>query len=79
MDATRQSELPDFLTVEEAAAELRLSRSQAFEMTRISRATGGRRGLPVLEFGRILRVPKAVIVRMAADIPQTEGAGFDRA
>ena len=57
MDDTRR-DLPDFLTVEEAAALLRLSRSQAYEMTRVWRATGGRRGLAVLEFGRILRVPE---------------------
>ena len=71
MDDTR-ADLPDFLTVEEAAALLRLSRSQAYEMTRVWRATGGRRGLAVLEFGRILRVPKAVLVRMASELPHAE-------
>ena len=34
-------ELPDFLTVEEAAEVLRLGRSQAYELTRIYRVTGG--------------------------------------
>jgi hypothetical protein len=29
------------------------------------RATGGERGLPVQEFGRILRVPKASLLRLA--------------
>lgn len=69
---TNGQDLPDFLTVEEAAAHLRLSRSQAYEMTRIWRATGGRRGLPVLEFGRILRVPKAVLLRMANELPEPD-------
>jgi hypothetical protein len=41
-------ELPDFLTVEEAAEVLRLGRSQAYELTRIYRVTGGSRGLPVV-------------------------------
>lgn len=52
--------------VEEAAKVLRLGRSQAYELARAYRATGGRRGLPVLEFGRTLRVPKAAIVGFAA-------------
>jgi hypothetical protein len=59
------TDAPDFLTVEEAAALLRLGRSQAYELTRVWRATGGERGLPVLEFGRILRVPKAALLRVA--------------
>lgn len=69
---TNGQDLPDFLTVEEAAVHLRLSRSQAYEMTRIWRASGGRRGLPVLEFGRILRVPKAVLLRMATELPEPD-------
>jgi excisionase family DNA binding protein len=56
-------ELPDFLTVEEAAEVLRLGRSQAYELTRIYRLTGGSRGLPVVVFGRRLRVPKTAILR----------------
>lgn len=56
-------DLPDFLTVEEAAEVLRLGRSQAYELTRIYRISGGTRGLPVVEFGRRLRVPKTAILR----------------
>jgi excisionase family DNA binding protein len=67
------TDAPDFLTVEEAAALLRLGRSQAYELTRVWRATGGERGLPVLEFGRILRVPKAALLRVAGMPEQIPG------
>jgi excisionase family DNA binding protein len=53
------------LTVQETAEVLRLGRSQVYELTRQWRATGGERGIPVLEFGRILRVPKAALLRLA--------------
>ena len=56
------NELPDFLTVEEAAEILRLKRTQAYELTRIYRLSGGTRGLPVVVFGRWLRVPKTAIL-----------------
>ncbi|MCA1675712.1 MAG: helix-turn-helix domain-containing protein [Actinobacteria bacterium] len=55
---TSLDELPDSLTVEEAAAVLRISRGKAYELARIWRATSGREGLPVLVFGRSLRVPR---------------------
>jgi hypothetical protein len=57
-------ELPEVLTFEEAAAVLRIGRNAAYELCRQWRATGGRAGLPVLAFGRTLRVPKAALVRM---------------
>ncbi len=57
-------QLPDVMTVEEAAAFLRIGRSAAYELCRQWRLTGGRAGLPVVAFGRTLRVPKAAIVRM---------------
>jgi hypothetical protein len=57
-------ELPEVLTVEEAAAVLRIGRTAAYELCRQWRLTGGRAGLPVLAFGRTLRVPKAALVRM---------------
>lgn len=50
--------LPDLLTVEEAAALLRIGRTQAYELTRQWRATNGQSGLPVVELGpHTLRVP----------------------
>ena len=57
-------QLPEVMTVEEAAAFLRIGRSAAYELCRQWRATGGRVGLPVLTLGRSLRVPRAGIARM---------------
>ncbi len=53
----RDGELPDLLTVEEAAALLRVGRTKAYAMAKEWRATQGRSGLPVLDFGNVLRVP----------------------
>jgi hypothetical protein len=58
-------ELPDFLTVEEAAAVLRISRTSAYLLTQRWRLTRGREGLPVKRLGRMLRVPRAALVRMS--------------
>ncbi|HEV2361183.1 MAG TPA: helix-turn-helix domain-containing protein [Acidimicrobiales bacterium] len=58
-------ELPDFLTVEEAAEVLRISRTSAYLLTQRWRFTGGREGLPVTRLGRLLRVPRAAIERLA--------------
>ncbi len=44
---------------------LRVGRNQAYELARVWRATGGERGVPVVEFGRLLRVPKAALLRLA--------------
>ena len=51
--------LPDFLTVEEAAAVLRIGRTAAYELAWRYRATAGAEGLPVIVLGRLLRVPRA--------------------
>lgn len=69
-------EAPDFLTLEEAAQILRIGRNQAYELARVWRATGGQRGLPVVEFGRLLRVPKAALLRLAE---LAEPVGVNRA
>ena len=52
------SVVPDFLTVEEAAAILRIGRTAAYALAREYLATDGVRGLPVVRFGRLLRVPR---------------------
>jgi hypothetical protein len=49
----------EVLTVEEAAAILRIGRNAAYSLARQWRATGGREGLPCIELGRTLRVPRA--------------------
>lgn len=67
---------PDFLTMEEAAAILRIGRNQVYELARVWRATGGERGVPVVEVGRLLRVPKVALMRLAG---LAEPPGVDRA
>ena len=57
-------ELPAVLTVEEAAAVLRIGRGAAYELARRFRESGGRDGLPVVTFGRSLRVPRAALLRL---------------
>ena len=57
-------ELPDVLTVEEAAAVLRIGRGAAYELARRWRETNGREGLPVVTLGRSLRVPTALLRRL---------------
>lgn len=52
------------LTVEEAARVLRIGRTTAYALAREWRATGGRSGLPVLELGRSLRVPRVALERL---------------
>jgi hypothetical protein len=52
------------LTVEEAAHILRIGRTAAYALAREFRATNGRTGLPVLELGRTLRVPRSALNRM---------------
>ena len=59
-------DLPDFLTVEEAAAVLRIGRTSAYLLCQRWRFTGGLTGLPVVQVGRLLRVPRAALERMAA-------------
>ena len=68
-------EAPDFLTMEETAQILRIGRNQVYELARVWRATGGERGVPVVEFGRRLRVPKAALQRLAG----LEPPGAERA
>lgn len=60
----RYGELPDLLTVEEAAALLRVGRTKAYAMAKEWRATEGRSGLPVLDFGNVLRVPRCRLEAM---------------
>jgi hypothetical protein len=63
----------DVMTVEEAASVLRISRSSAYELTRVWRATRCD-GLPVLELGRRLVVPKSALEALLAVPGQTWSA-----
>ena len=49
---------PDFLTVEEAARIARIGRTTAYDIAREYETTAGARGLPVVRFGKQLRVPR---------------------
>ena len=60
-----QELIPDFLTVEEAAKVLRIGRTAAYGLTQQWRATSGAAGLPVVRFGRQLRVPRAALENFA--------------
>lgn len=57
-------QLPSLLTVEEAARVLRIGRTKAYDMAREWRATDGRSGLPVIDFGNVLRVPRRQLEAM---------------
>ncbi len=57
-------EVPDLLTVEEAAAVLRIGRTKAYDLAREWRATDGASGLPVLDLGNVLRVSRYALEDM---------------
>jgi hypothetical protein len=69
------------MTVAEAAAELRIGRSKAYELARLYQATDGRHGLPVIRVGAAsLRVPRwalLVLVHTGRVVSLTE-AGIER-
>ena len=54
--------LPDMLTVEEAAAVLRIGRSRAYEEVGVFLRTGGAAGVPSIRIGRSVRVPKRALL-----------------
>jgi excisionase family DNA binding protein len=60
---------PQTFTVEEAARILRIGRTTAYALAREWRATRGASGLPVLELGRSLRVPRAALAHLLAAPP----------
>ena len=57
-DSVKTLRLPLLLTVEEAGAVLRIGRTKAYAMAREWRETDGRSGLPVIDLGHVLRVPR---------------------
>ena len=66
---TIDHDLPEVLTIDEAAVVLRISRNTAYTLARVWRETDGQKGLPVIELGRSLRVPRAALARLLAGEP----------
>lgn len=58
-------EYPELMTVEEAAEYLRVSRALGYQLARQYRISDGTAGLPVVQVGRCLRVPRQKLARMA--------------
>lgn len=65
---------PVLLTVEEAGAVLRVGRTKAYALARQWRATGGRSGLPVVDFGHVLRVPRCALEEMIGSALGAQGS-----
>jgi excisionase family DNA binding protein len=59
-------DLPELMTVEEAARYLRIGRTKAYAMTRQWRTSGGRLGLPAVEIGNALRVSRGRLEELIA-------------
>ncbi len=64
MSASELDASNEFLTVEEAAAILRISRNAAYAAARQWRPTGGKAGLPRIEIGRTLRASRIELDRL---------------
>ena len=70
----RLDDLPDFMTVPEAARVLRLDRNAVYELARQYRAVGT--GLPNFRLGRRILVPKQALVTWSASVgPDGREAG----
>lgn len=74
LSAALDDDAVSVLTVEEAAAILRIGRGTAYAAAKRWRDTGGRDGLPVIALGRSLRVPAALLKRMLEDPTETPAA-----
>lgn len=53
------------LTVDEAAAVLRIGRSLAYQLAREYESSGGLSGVPVIRLGGCLRVPRWALLELA--------------
>ncbi len=66
--------IPVLLTVEEAGELLRIGRTKAYAMAREWRETDGRSGLPVIDLGHVLRVPRRALEDLiGADLSDVVG------
>jgi hypothetical protein len=74
--------VPPLLTVEEAAKHLRIGRTKAYALAQEWRTTGGKSGLPVVDFGHVLRVPRhqlELLIGGPLDAANEEPVAADRA
>jgi excisionase family DNA binding protein len=62
LDAANERPL---LTIEEAARYLGIGRSLAYELAHAYLVSGGTTGLPVIRFGKCLRVPRWALIELA--------------
>jgi excisionase family DNA binding protein len=58
-----------FLTVQEAATRLRISRTAAYVLARRWLETAGRDGIPAVRIGRSVRIPAAAFEQWARGLP----------
>jgi hypothetical protein len=75
MSATETDASTEVLTIDEAAAILRISRNAAYAAARQWRATGDEHGLPCIEIGRTLRVPVPTSTAFSGDPRDAHGGG----
>ena len=68
MTTTNETATSVVLTIDEAAAILRISRNAAYAAAREWRATGCKTGSPCIEIGRTLRVPRTELDRLLGRI-----------
>ncbi len=62
-------DLPPFLTVEQAAQQLQLGRSKAYELTVEWERTAGQSGLPFVWIGHQKRIPTNWLIHLAEPRP----------
>ena len=63
-DVPDLAHLPLFLSIEQAAAVLEISRTATYQLANDWLRTSGTDGLPVIRLGRTLRVPRAALERL---------------
>lgn len=64
MTTTNETATSHDLTIDEAAAILRVSRHAAYAAAREWRSSGGKTGIPCIEIGRTLRVSRTEFDRL---------------